>query len=113
MREMYEVMAQAAHEKKADHIEILDMQGVTLVSDYFVICSANNNKQTQSIADNIEDMMKEAGYPVMHTEGYREGRWILLDFGDAVAHIFVKEDRDFYDLDNLWSDAKRIEFIGE
>lgn len=84
-----------------------------MMADYFVICSARNNKQAQSIADNIEEEMEKHGYDVRHVEGYREGKWILIDAGEVVAHVFVEQDRSYYDLENLWCDAERIPFEGE
>lgn len=109
----YEIVAQAAYDKKAKSIEILNMKEITLMDDYVIICSANSTKQTQSIADNIKDKMVEAGYEVYHTEGYRSGDWVLLDMGDVVAHVFVQEAREYYDLENLWCDAERVPFEGE
>lgn len=109
----YEIAAQAAYDKKGYNISILDMQESSLMADYFVICSARNVHQAQSIADNIEEEMKKQGYSIRHTEGYHAGRWILLDMGDVIAHIFVEEERNFYNLDNLWCDAGRIPFEGQ
>lgn len=101
-----EAVAKAASDKKAKDITILDMQNISMVTDYFIICSANSTTQTQAIADNIEEKLEEAGVKLLHKEGYREGRWILLDYGTCVVHIFVEEDRNFYNLERLWGDAK-------
>ena len=109
----YEIAAQAASDKKSWNIVILDMEQSSMMADYFVICSARNNKQAQSIADNIEEEMEKHGYDVRHVEGYREGKWILIDAGEVVAHVFVEQDRSYYDLENLWCDAERIPFEGE
>lgn len=100
------VITGAAAEKKAREIIIMDMQELTPVVDYHVICDAINKKQVQAIADNISDKMTESGYAPLRTEGYRDGRWILLDFGACVAHVFLSEDRKFYDIEGLWNDAK-------
>ena len=94
-------------------IVTLDMSDSSLMADYFVICSARNNRQSQSIADNIEEQMEKNGYDVRHVEGYREGKWILIDAGEVIAHVFVEQDRQYYDLENLWCDAPRIAYEGE
>lgn len=103
-------IAQAADDKKAREIVILDITSISPVTDYFIICSAASHTQVKAIADNIEEKLKEKGIPMLHKEGYREGRWILLDYGDCVVHIFVEEERQFYNLEKLWRDAKIISF---
>lgn len=109
----YEIASKAADDKKSWDIVILNMEDSSMMADYFVICSARNNRQAQSIADNIEEQMEKHGYDVRHVEGYREGKWILIDAGEVVAHVFVEQDRQYYDLENLWCDAERIPFEGE
>ena len=106
-------LAQAAFEKKAHDITILDLEGISMLGDYFLIVSGNNVKQSQSIADEIEDVAAKEGVTVLHREGYREGEWILLDFGDIICHIFGgDEPREFYCLEQLWNDAVQVEFEG-
>lgn len=106
-------LAQAAFDKKATNIKILDMEGLSMLSDYFVIVTANNVKQAQSVADEMEDKAALEGLTVLHSEGYRGGEWILLDFGDIICHIFGgDEEREFYALEELWSDAQEVEFEG-
>ena len=107
------IAAKALDDKKARDVKVLKTTEQTVLADYFVICSARNNKQAQSIADNIEEEMEKHGYDVRHVEGYREGKWILIDAGEVVAHVFVEQDRSYYDLENLWCDAERIPFEGE
>lgn len=109
----YEIVCAAADDKKAWDITVLDIKESSLMADYFVICSARNNRQSQSIADNIEEQMEKNGYDVRHVEGYREGKWILIDAGEVIAHVFVEQDRQYYDLENLWCDAPRIAYEGE
>ncbi|HMM22772.1 MAG TPA: ribosome silencing factor [Selenomonadales bacterium] len=101
-----ESVAAAASDKKARDIMVMDLEGVSLIADHFVICSANSTTQVQAIADNIEEKLEEQGIRALRKEGYREGRWILLDYGACVAHVFVEEDRRFYNLERLWGDAK-------
>ncbi|VBB06800.1 ribosomal silencing factor during starvation [Lucifera butyrica] len=101
-----EMIAAAADDKKARDIVILDMQGISSVTDFFVICSANSTTQVAAIADNIEEKLSEKGINPLHKEGYREAHWILLDYGTCVVHIFIEEDRNFYNLERLWGDAQ-------
>ena len=106
-------LAQAAFDKKGRDIEILDLDGISILGDYFLIVSANNSKQSQSIADEMEDKAAELGITVQHREGYREGEWILLDFGDIICHVFGGDElREFYGLEELWNDAGRVPFEG-
>ena len=104
-KDLAQRIATLASDKKAEDILLLNMEGISAVTDYFVICSASNSTLVKAIADNIEDKMAEAGIEPMHKEGYAEGRWVLMDYGDCVAHIFLKEERDFYNLEQLWADA--------
>jgi ribosome-associated protein len=105
-----ELVAAAASDKKARDIVILDMEGVSIVTDYFVICTANSTTQAQAIADNIEEKLESQGIKALRKEGYREARWVLLDYGTCVAHVFVEDDRNFYSLERLWGDAKLHEY---
>lgn len=104
-KSMKQLIAEAASDKKANDIVFIDMQNVSLVADYFIICSGNSVPQVKAIADNIEEKLQEAGHSLIHREGYREGRWVLLDYGTCVAHIFLTEEREFYHLERLWGDA--------
>ena len=100
------MICMAADEKKARDIVQMDMIGLMSTNDYFVICSANTATQVRAIADNIEEKMEEVGISFLHKEGYREGEWVLLDYGDTVAHIFQQDAREYYALERLWGDAK-------
>lgn len=104
-KEMKQLIAEAASDKKASDILFIDMKNVSLVADYFIICSGNSVPQVKAIADNIEEKLHEAGHEMIHREGYREGRWVLLDYGTCVAHVFLTEEREFYHLERLWGDA--------
>ncbi len=104
-------IAASASDKKAKDILLLNMEGLSPVTDYYVICSAGNTTQVRTIADNIEDKLAEEGVFVNHKEGYQDSRWVLLDYGDVVAHIFLEEERDFYNLEHLWADAPSEEFV--
>lgn len=96
--------------KKGKRIIILDLAGVSLITDYFIVCSANSRTQTKAIADHVEEEMKKAGILLGRREGYAEGRWILEDFGNVIIHIFLEEEREFYNLERLWGDAPLMEF---
>ena len=104
-KEVTLLAAKAASDKKASEVLIMDMQGLSNVTDYFLIASAASTTQVQAIADNIEKELDKLKVSALRREGYREARWVLLDFGDLVAHIFVEEDRAFYNLERLWADA--------
>ncbi|WP_425446601.1 ribosome silencing factor [Dethiothermospora halolimnae] len=103
------IIVKGADDKKAFDIKTLKISGLTSIGDYFVIASGNSDRQVISIANEIEDKMHEAGYEPMNKEGYKTGRWILLDYGDIIVHVFHKEDREFYNLERLWVDAEGIE----
>ena len=98
-----------AEEKKGRDIVSLSLSGLTLICDYFLIVTAANTRQAQSICDQIEQGMKEDGLQPLHIEGYREN-WILIDLGSVVVHIFLEEEREFYDLERLWGEAERKEY---
>lgn len=100
--------AQIADKKKAEDITILDLHKLTFFTRYFVICSGINKRQLQSIADEIEKEAKTSGAKPLGIEGYSDGRWILMDYGDVIVHLFHKETRAFYDLELLWGDAPRL-----
>lgn len=104
-------IAAAANDKKAKDILLLNMEGLSPVTDFYVICSAGNSTLVKAIADNIEDKLAEAGVYPTHKEGYADARWVLLDYGDVVAHVFLEEERDFYNLEQLWADAPSESFV--
>lgn len=105
-----EVIAKLAGEKKAMDVVILKMVEVSLVTDYFIICSANSTTQVKAIADHVEEKLSEAGLEPLHKEGYREGHWVLLDYSECILHVFVEEDRRFYNLEQLWGDAETLDY---
>lgn len=94
--------------KKAEDIVALDLRGLTSLADVFIICTGMSNRQVTAIADSIERYLKKAGIKSLSVEGKNEGQWVLLDYGDIVIHVFFDTVRKFYDLEGLWSDAKRI-----
>jgi len=112
-RELALKIAKLADDKKARNIRILKMEGLTIVTDYFVIASASNSILVKAIADNIDDELSNDKIYPLHKEGLGEGRWVLLDYGDVVAHIFLEDEREFYNLEGLWADAPQEVFGGE
>ncbi|MDO8461678.1 MAG: ribosome silencing factor [Deltaproteobacteria bacterium] len=101
-------IAQAAHDKKAENITVLDLRKLSSFTDFFVIASGQSDRQVQAIAYNIEDELRKKGVRVLSSEGHTHGHWILMDYGSVVAHLFFEEDRSFYDLEKLWGDAKKV-----
>jgi len=104
--ELAKAIAAAAGTKKAQDIVLMRMSEVTLTTDYFVVCSGNTSTQTRAIADAIEEELLKEGIEFNHKEGYREGEWVLLDYGDVVAHVFTRDSREYYALEQLWGDAE-------
>ncbi|KOV82743.1 Iojap family protein [Nocardia sp. NRRL S-836] len=104
------VAANAAADKKAHDVTVLDVSDQLVITDVFVIASAPNERQVGAIVDNIEEKLREAGTKPVRREGAREGRWVLLDFVDVVVHVQHVEERSFYGLERLWKDCPRIEF---
>jgi len=100
----------AAQDKKANGIVVLDLKKASAFTDYFVICSASNPRQVQAIADAVEEALKTQKQRPSLVEGYARAEWILLDYFDFVIHVFSKHARDFYGLDRLWGSAIRTEF---
>lgn len=98
-------MIEAAGDKKAEDILVMNVSEVTSIADLFVILSGRSERQVQSIADGIVEKAKEHGRQPMGMEGYAQGRWILIDLGDVVVHAFVPEERALYHLERLWGDA--------
>jgi ribosome-associated protein len=106
----------AALDKKATNLDVLQVGELTSIADYFIICSAGNERQASAIADAILERLKtELGVKPLLVEGTTPGRWVLLDFGDFIVHIFTEDVRRFYGLERLWGDAPNVtaEYTGE
>ena len=100
--------------KKAHDILALAVGQHSSLADYFVLCDAQSSTQVSAIADDILESMQKAGFRPLHLEGYRSAVWVLLDFGDVVAHVFTTETRQFYNIERLWDDAEQVELgLGE
>jgi ribosome-associated protein len=104
-------IAQAADDRKGADIVLLDVSDVSYLTDYFVIVTGFSNVQVRAIARSIEDMVSEKLHRLpRQAEGQTDGNWILMDYGDAIVHIFMPEEREFYNLEAFWGHAKRIPF---
>jgi ribosome-associated protein len=97
--------AAAALDKKAEDVALLDLRDKGTYADFLVICSGTNERQLEAVADSVEESLRAAGQRLIGAEGGRGSRWVLLDFGDVVVHVFHPEERAHYDLEGLWSDA--------
>nr|WP_228046440.1 ribosome silencing factor [Saccharopolyspora sp. HNM0983] len=104
------VAAQAAADKKATDVVVLDVSEQLVITDCFLIASAPNERQVESIVEAIEEKMRAAGTKPVRREGAREGRWVLLDFVDVVVHVQHEDERAFYQLERLWKDCPQVEF---
>lgn len=99
---------QAAQGRKALNLRVLNLQGISSFTDYFLICSGTSTPHTQAISDAVTEQLSESGLEPSHIEGYAQAEWILLDYVDFVVHIFLERAREFYDLERLWKKAARV-----
>ncbi len=102
-----------AVDKKVMDPLLLNVGKVTYLADYFFICTGSSVQHVQALADNIKDGLKKEGFNLLHLEGYREGNWVLMDYGDLVVHIFKSGEREFYNLERLWGEAEKLDLIAE
>ncbi len=109
--ELAMVAAQAAADKLATDVTVLDVADRLAITDTFVLTSAPTERQVSSIVDEIELRMREVGVKPVRREGEREGRWVLLDFGDVVVHVQHAEEREYYALERLWKDCPQLPFV--
>lgn len=108
-KELLETAVRAADLKRAEDIVALDVAQVSLLADYFMICHGNNPRQIEAIANEIVEKLEEKGATLRRIEGKDSARWILIDFGDIIIHVFNEEERAFYDLEKLWGDAPMVD----
>lgn len=107
-KELLEKIVSVLDEKKAEDIVAIETAGITIVADYFVVASATSNPHVKALADDIEDELAKLGVFTSHIEGRATG-WILLDYNDVIVHIFLNENREYYNLERLWADAKQVD----
>ncbi|SDT33978.1 ribosome-associated protein [Paenibacillaceae bacterium GAS479] len=108
--QLLQAAVEAAEDKKASNIVALNLKEISLVADYFVICHGNSDTQVNAIATEIRKRALAGGVNVRGMEGMDTARWVLIDLGDVVVHVFHRDERDYYSLERLWSDAKVVEF---
>ncbi|NLY79781.1 MAG: ribosome silencing factor [Lysinibacillus sp.] len=109
MTELLQVVYKALDDKRAEDIVVLNMQNISLLADYFIICHGNSDRQIQAIAREVQEKASEHGVEIKRVEGFDSARWILIDLGDIVVHVFNKDERLFYNLERLWGDAPQLE----
>ncbi len=107
--ELVRTAYKALDEKFGIDITVLNVEGVTVLAEYFIIASANNSTQLRAMAENVSEKLCKSGARLKHSEGYQKSNWILLDFSDIIIHLFTKDEREFYDLERIWRDADGVE----
>jgi len=100
---------EAIDSKLGADIIILDISNVSIMADYFIIASANNMNHLKALADETERKLHEAGFKMRHSEGYNTSKWILLDYGIIIVHLFTKEEREFYNIERVWRDSDTVD----
>ena len=108
-KEIVKIAYKALDDKKAEDIKIIDISGISVIADYFVIANGTNSSQVEAMVDEVTDTLAKQKIHAERIEGIRSSGWILMDFNDVVIHIFSREDRLFYDLERIWRDGKAIE----
>jgi ribosome-associated protein len=109
--QMARAAADAASDKKASDVLLLDVREITTIADYFVICSGNNARQIQAIADAVDEALRAQGARPLNREGVADTGWLLLDFGDIIVHIFGPKEREYYRIERLWNEAKTVVYL--
>lgn len=107
-KEVAVAAARTASAKQASRVVILDVRELIVITDYFVIASGSSDRQVKTILEEVEKALKVLGVRPVRTEGEPESGWVLLDYVDAVVHVFAEEEREYYDLERLWRDAPRV-----
>lgn len=108
-KDMIHVIYDALMEKKGEDIKVIDISGISVMADYFIITNGNSSNQMDALVENVEEQMHKAGHSLKQREGSKGGTWVLMDYGDVIVHIFDKESRAFYNLERIWNDGKIIE----
>jgi len=111
-RQIAEKIVEVLGNKIGHDIKLIKIDAISVLADYFVICTAGSTTQIKTLCDEVEKVMEENGEKVLHREGYRSGGWVLLDYGCVVVHVFMEEARKFYGLERLWADAAEIDISG-
>jgi ribosome-associated protein len=107
------LISRIAMDRKAMDVVVLDMREASSITDYFLICSGGSERQVRAIADAIDEQLEPSGIASLGVEGYQEGHWILMDYGDVIVHVFSEDTREYYDLERLWANAPKIDLTRE
>jgi ribosome-associated protein len=110
--EMAQEIVKTLDDKKASDITLLEIEKLTVLADYFVICTGTSTTHIRAMSDEVERALAAREITAHHVEGYLSGGWVLMDFGGVVVHLFLKDMREFYMLERMWSDAKRVDISG-
>lgn len=108
---LLELALKAVEDKKAMNVVALDLRNVSPISDFFIVCHGNSDVQVQAIATEVRNVVHKAGGVIKGIEGMDSARWVLLDLGDVIVHIFHRDEREYYNIERLWSDAKVVETV--
>ena len=108
-KELARVAFGALEDKKGEDTWVIDISHVSVLADYFVISNGNSDSQVRALVDNVEEKMHKAGFTQKQGEGRNGGSWVLLDYGDIIVHVFDRENREFYNLERIWSDGRRFD----
>jgi len=108
-KNMAKMAVEALEDRKGEDVHVIDISEISTLADCFIIASGTNINQVQALADNVQEVLGRAGFDTKNVEGYESGKWILLDFGDIIVHVFDSENRLFYDLERIWRDGKLID----
>lgn len=107
--DMVRVIYDALADKKGEDIKVIDISGISVMADYFIIANGNSDSQVDALVENVDEKAHAAGYSLKQREGARGGSWLLMDYGDVIVHVFDREGRSFYNLEHIWSDGKVVE----
>ncbi len=111
--ELVRLIAEACEDEKAIDVTVLNVNELTVLVDYFVIASGRSVIQVKSIVEHVEEVLEEVGVKPIRRAGHTEGKWVVLDYGSIMVHVFRQEEREYYNLENLWGDAQVIQFEAE
>lgn len=107
--EMAHTVYQALDDKKGEDIKVIDISGISVLGDYFIITNGTSDSQVRALVENVQEKMHKAGYELKQQEGSHSGTWVLMDYGDVIVHVFDRDNRSFYNLERIWSDGKAVE----
>ena len=108
-KELLKIAVSAIEDKKGADTVVLGISKITVIADYFVIASAENDRQLEALAEGVKDALGRAGFECRSVEGFKRSGWVLFDYGDVIVHLFNRETRSFYDLERMYRDAERID----